>query len=480
MMQKAANMMRYFCLYVIMILVFLPYGVLGEGEQVKYVDASNVDDPRRDGTQAHPFVSLREAGISSHTFYYMKRSTRYVLARPVIISGKENIQISAYGEGENPLLYAGELKKGIDVQNSSRITLSNLTLEGSRDTDFLFRVIGNSSDVLVNGCSFQNAVWGIRLMGFNQESHIQDVRIQGCDISQMGDDGIFANQVDGLVIDSCRISQVNQKWFYAGRQQHESPGDAIQIGQSRNFTISDCRIDRSDTGNKFCIIVSHSQSGRITGNRLKGPSPQGEGGAGLYLGDGTDSIEVTYNDIALSPAGIYNKSRNSLIYRNIIRHNETGLWSGSREECLVVNNTFYNNRLSIGGDRLKVTNNIFYNDSLSGRMVQFRKNCRSDYNCYYHSDFHEVFAPHGSLKMYQGATRQGEHSLFADPLFARTPGYDFRLKKKSPCIDRGRREWSFQSRNRICGEGADMGAREYCPGATLNLNTDKKRPIQQP
>ena len=476
-MEKLANKIRYFCLYVILTQVFLPGGVLGQGQgqAVKYLDATNANDPHRNGTQAHPFVSFEEAGMSSHTTYYLKRSVRYRLNKPVIISGKQNLRISAYGRGEDPLLYAGGLKKGIDIQNSSRIVLSNLTMEGSRDTDYLLRVIGNSSDVAVDGCSFQNAVWGIRLMGFNQRSHIEDVRIQNSEISQTGDDGIFANQVYGLLIDSCRISRVNQKWFYSGRRQHMSPGDGIQIGQSRDITISNCRIDRSDTGNKFCIIVSQSQSGKITGNRLKGPLAEGGGGASIYLGSGTDSIEVTFNDIARSPAGIYDKSRNSLIYRNIIRHNETGLWSGSQGACLVLNNTFYNNRMSIGGSRLKVKNNILYNDSLPGKMIQFGENCQSNYNCYYNPDIHEVFSLHGSLKMYQASTRQGEGSVFADPLFARASGGDLRLTQGSPCIDRGRKGSFFSSGAIACGDQVDIGAWEYCakPNPKLSPTTPK-------
>ena len=467
-------MIQTVCSYAIMILLLLPLGVSGEEEQVKYVDASNVGDPHRNGTQSHPFVSMEEAGISSHTTYYLKRSARYILTKPVIISGKEEIRISAYGKGSNPVLYAGNLKKAIDVQNSHHITLSNLSLEGKRDTDYLLRVIGNSSTVLINQSTFQSAVWGIRLIGFNPNSRIKDVRIQSCKISQTGDDGIFANQVEGLVIDSCRISQVNQKWFYASRKQGVASGDGIQIGKSRAFIISNCRIDRSDTGNKFCIIALDSQGGKITGNRLQGPITKGDGGASIYLGKATDSIEVSYNDIAGSMTGIYNKSRHSLIYRNTIRHNETGLWSGSRGICQVMNNTFYNNKLSLGGDRLRVTNNIFYNDSLPGVMIQFKEDCQSDHNCYYNNDMHRVFSNHGSLKIYQAVTRHGTSSVFADPRFAHTMGYDLRLAEDSPCIDRGLEAETLPFDMNFCGDRVDVGAWEYCPDSIEKNQTKKK------
>jgi len=322
--------------------------------------------------------------------------------------------------------------------------------------------LGDSKDIIIENCEIFDALWGIRLIGFKKNNQPDRITIRKTEIHDIGDDGIFAQHVNHLVIDSCHIHKVNQKWFTHGVKESQAPGDGIQIDQCRNFTVTNSRIDRSDTGNKFCIIANKSIYGRIENNVLTGPSKDGMGGACIYFGYGTDSVKVKRNTLSGSPCGIYSHAKTSLVFRNVFSFNDLGARFIGVQEAVILNNTFWNNLVSIKGSGIRVYNNIIYADSHE-RLAYYYAPYKADYNCYFHPEINVSKRLSGKDLIFSNEGHQSHdiHSIFRDPLFDENPS-SLELSEGSPCIDKGTMEYQFWGVvYSHAGERLDIGAKEW-------------------
>lgn len=433
----------------------------GSGEYV-YIDPGNTGSSIRDGSKENPYLNWSEVTIASHTTYLVKRSSVIKLHRPLNINGKVNVNIRPYGNGSMPLILTQYVSKPVNIYNSTRVRLSDIAIQGDQATIYCIRVLGDSEEVTIEDCKFSDAIWGIRLIGFKKNNQPNRITIRKTEIHDTGDDGIFAQHVNNLVVDSCHIYKVNQKWFTHGVTESQAPGDGIQIDQCRNFTVTNSRIDRSDTGNKFCIIANKSIHGLVENNVLTGPSKDGMGGACIYFGYGTDSVKVNWNTLSGSPCGIYSHAKNSLVFRNIFKYNDLGVRFIDVQEAAVINNTFWNNQISIKGSRISVYNNIIYGDS-NEKLVYYYAPYKADYNCYFHPGIHlsKRFSAKNLIFSNEDHQAHDHHSIFSDPLFEDNPS-SLELSERSPCIDKGTME--YQSWGVVythTGEKPDMGAKEW-------------------
>ena len=244
-----------------------------------------------------------------------------------------------------------------------------------------------------------------------------------------------------------------------------------------------------------------------------------ERGADLLVEDcfihdnGGDGIDLNSRDAGEPMPGI-------VVQRNrVANHGTNGikLWAGgilrdnlvwnSGEENLVLmggaayavtNNTFVNRTsygyLALLGDYqdptpldLRLYNNIFYNDNpeMGGTLVYFSPGAaiKADHNLYFnpHREF-ELICIEGTAcytadevggNVWYNETGNGEHSLYADPLFVAPGDEDYRLSGDSPAIDAaGPGEASEMDLDRTArpqGPAPDIGAYEYC-GADDNAD----------
>ena len=250
---------------IILLMILAAYQLKGSENRV-YIDPHSKDSALRNGTIDNPFASWEEVNITSNCTYLIKCSSELSLRQTLHIYGKTNITISSYGEGKAPIIQAGGLKRVVDIYNSQHIQMKNIHLIGNGNNIFGIRIKGDSRNITINQCHISRFLWGIRLMGYSKEVTLERITVEKTLIEEIADDGIFAQHVAGLVIDSCVIRKVNQKWFRQGRSEAQAPGDGVQLIKCNGFTINYCQIDRSDTGNKCCIMANKSSNGTIKNN----------------------------------------------------------------------------------------------------------------------------------------------------------------------------------------------------------------------
>jgi parallel beta-helix repeat protein len=403
-----------------------------------YIDPDAQGNTYSNGSFQYPYKDWTEVPKRSNMRYRVKRGTRQNLQKSISFSGVQNIRIETYGKGEAPKIIANGMRHVIDFYNCNNVSVNNIVIEGNRDVISAFRIKGNSSNIQLANCSAKSTMWGIRLIGNSNVPATRNIHIRNCTINNIADDGIFAQNIHQLTIDSCQIARVNQKYLTTGTSEKEAPGDGIQLINCSNFSIKYCKIDRTDTGNKFAIIANQCKNGVIANNQIEGPLNTANGGAAIYLGYTTDSITIAHNQIANSPCALYSHAKTQTIYRNIIYDNENGIWLHNAQNTTILHNTLVNNNISIIGKNFQLYNNIIVNDSAKTPMLKLLGPIKSNFNCYFAPSLEQIFSNYLTLKAYQQNTGNGNHSIFTKPLFVAPKTRNYDLTPASPCIDEGR------------------------------------------
>ncbi|MFO7939149.1 MAG: right-handed parallel beta-helix repeat-containing protein [Bacteroidales bacterium] len=375
--------------------------------------------------------------LKNNVKYLIKCGSSDTLTTAIILNRKRNITISSYGEGSKPVLSSNQNRHLLDIAGCENIKIDNLAFDGTDQKISCIRIRKNSSLITISECSIKNSIWGVRLLGNASQPLTQKIRISRCTIRNIADDGIFAQNIHELSIDSCHIKKVNQKYLTIGTSEQEAPGDGIQLINCSNFSIEYCKIDRTDTGNKFAIIANQCKKGVIAHNHIQGPQTTVNGGAAIYMGYTTDSITIAHNQIANSPCALYSHAQTQYIYRNIMHNNENGIWLHNAQNAIILHNTLVNNTISILGKNFQLYNNIIVNGSAQKPLLKLSGPIKSNFNCFYAPSTTQVFNNYISLKAYQLHTGNGNHSIFAEPLFMAPEKNNFELSPGSPCIDKG-------------------------------------------
>ena len=286
-------------------------------------------------------------------------------------------------------------------------------------------------------------------------------------------------------------------------------------GNVTDFTISGNLVHDNDNigidligfeGTAPDAAVDQARDGVVRGNTvynidtITNPAYGGEqSAAGIYV-DGGTRITVEQNVVYQSNFGIEIASehsgratseiivRNNLLYRN---HN-AGLAMGgydtargSTADCLILNNTFFENDSNkTGSGELYVQfdtqnnvikNNIFFaNDQNLFMTNAYTQNSGNvlDSNLYFAADgaaageWEWKTVSYQGFAAYQAGTSHDGNSLFADPLFANTATPDLRLLTGSPAIDAGENlteagSVDFGGGGRVNNGRIDIGAYEF-------------------
>jgi hypothetical protein len=179
--------------------------------------------------------------------------------------------------------------------------------------------------------------------------------------------------------------------------------------------------------------------------------------------------------------------RNNFVYHNTSMGIAIGGYDterGSTENCIIVDNTLYNNdyRKEGNGELLvqfdtrnnAIKNNIFYANNQSMLIVNpYTENTSNvvDYNLYFASDgavnstWQWKNVTYTGFAAYQAQTGNDAHGLFINPKLVSTSTFDLHLQVNSPAIDRGQAigevgDKDIDGQRRVQGAAIDIGADE--------------------
>jgi len=429
-----------------------------------YIDPSSAT-PGDGGSPATPLASWDDANLQANTAYVQKRGTTDNITNGIIVP--DDVLLGAYGTetDPHPIIYdiSSDITYMIQVAGD-RVTIRDLEIVSPRATSGIHFAAGYWPE---DGVAWNNSVhgvdasnymmWGIRVFGTN-------TKVMHNDIYYIGDDGIFAQYMSNIEIGYNNVFQVNQKWFEDENESHSS-GDGIQFSQNTGFYIHHNTVDRTDTGNKFCIIVQPSEDGSfgIVENNVCRTSDKV---TGLYAAYGTYEL-IVRNNIFEYPGndrksiGVYSHCTEPRIYNNVfIGHSQAiNLWQTSAE-AQIHHNTFYN--IGWAAVRGRVAQSTAYNNifALDDGGVAIT----------YDNGPTETI----SNNLFTRANQtQGTNAIVGDPLFMSAAQENFHLQAWSPAIDVGNNANIPQDAD---GNGRflqpDIGAFEFMP--TLNLSTSPR------
>ncbi|MGM0504540.1 MAG: right-handed parallel beta-helix repeat-containing protein, partial [Bacteroidota bacterium] len=191
-------------------------GSASDPQKTIYINPLSLQEGVRDGTIKKPYNSLGDLTLKNNVKYLIKCGSSDTLTTAIILNRKRNITISSYGEGSKPVLSSNQNRHLLDIAGCENIKIDNLAFDGTDQKISCIRIRKNSSLITISECSIKNSIWGVRLLGNASQPLTQKIRISRCTIRNIADDGIFAQNIHELSIDSCHIEKVNQKYLTIG------------------------------------------------------------------------------------------------------------------------------------------------------------------------------------------------------------------------------------------------------------------------
>ncbi|CAG0927102.1 hypothetical protein TFLX_00350 [Thermoflexales bacterium] len=429
---------------------------------IVYIDPST-STPGNGSSPATPLASWNNVTVQPNTAYVQKRGTIAPITKEIRVN-QENVLLGAYGPEDDPRPIISDASTNIthliNVQQNF-VTVRDLEIVSPRATSGIHFAAGAwPSDGVAWNCYVHGVdqthylMWGIRVFGHR-------TKVLHNTIAYTGDDGIFVQYFADIEIGYNHITHVNQKWFEDPSEAHAG-GDGIQFDTTDRFYIHHNYIDRSDTGNKFCIIVDPKDaSGFTTGgliehNACKLTTTM----SGLFAGGATAYTITIRNNVFeyvhadRQSIGVYSHARWPSIYNNIFIGLDQGinLWN-SNAQAKVQHNVFYN--LDHSGVRgnvasLEARNNIFAIDASAQAL-----------------NLSNVTASHNLFLRQAQVT--GSQAVIGDPQFVNPASQDFHLQPGSPAIDAGVvvPEIDRDAENHTRIGLPDIGAFEFQPALRL-------------
>ncbi len=346
------------------------------GNNIVYIDTTYT------GTQ---FLGTIDAPYNSWSQIKRTKNTTYLFKRGTIVNTTQglgqflnltNVSVGAYGSGDRPkiiattttatsgfyLLDIGFWNNPIEQQASST-RISGLDMSAAMPSRC--NGVRGSSNLLIDNCYIHSTTWAWRSTStaVGDPSRINNITMRDCVLESTQDDGIFIQNADVVTVDNVLVIKANQNYHTVGTSQSQAAGDGMQFNMTSKLQITNCKVDRSDTGCKFCIIIAGFIEVAdnyliLDNNEFIAPIATSQGGAGLYIRDIRTNMPIIYSNNKL-------KGDKGL----------TGLWYQSNGELNSINNIYDSlstgiNKINTTSDSICTSNNdIFINCSVNTRGV---------------------------------------------------------------------------------------------------------------
>lgn len=415
-----------------------------DAAEAVYIDGSAATNGT--GTRQSPFNTVPSVTEDNTTLLFKRGST--ITSGTNYINGMDNFRAASYGSGDKPLLQTSETFFRIYNHSHDPIirdlafTTSEPSLSnpGSLYANWGTAIYtsGHTGTLQVLHCEMHHLTSGISDVSADYDD-AENSTHKWNNIHDISQEGVFCKLISGTtIISNNRIKRINLLWFEDQTEQVSS-GDGIQTYQTHRTIVQNNYIDRSYTGNKFCIIVDTYSTGT-----------SGEGNA-------TEAVIISNNYLIGTLNGdhsilIYGYFLNGTISRNFGSRSEYFVMTGVSDDirymyniiirgqirdayACVYNNVFYGPVacLTAGHGAEEFYNNIVFFTSEGQQVYQQGRVTSADYNLY-NREQSDMFGNGYHTLM---STGQETNSLVADPLFTDADSYDFTLTMSSPAIDRG-------------------------------------------
>ncbi len=278
---------------------------------ILYIDPSASNNG--DGTIENPYNTWPK--IESNTAYLQKRGTS-ITAEGLNGLTIDYVLIGAYGTGEDRPI----ISNTIEIEGEGNV-IRNIHAKGHINiADWPYYDAGNC---WIYDCECK------KIEIFQHNTKVIGNRVHGADTDGIWSSGskygqyVYNNEIAYNI-----VYDINQNW-YPGVSESDAPGDGMQLNINKSVHVHHNIIDRSSTGNKFCILVGCSDGGRATArienNVFFLPKDTDGGGAGVFFTGKIDGIFKNNKFIGES------KSELASIYVN-----------STESEITICGNFFYN------------------------------------------------------------------------------------------------------------------------------------------
>lgn len=351
-----------------------------------YIDPQNGNDSNNGLSPSLPKANP-PSSVAGDTWLF-KRGSRYTpSARTQVCNlGQDNMTLSAYGEGDRPVLDATNCTFGVQISTDK----ANILISGIRVTNVgantSRRGIVNATtassgtvttNITVENCEIDNVLTdstndcnGIMLWGTGNT-------VRNCVIHDIATDGIWFRG-NSFTARGNRIYKVAQDGRVAG--------DCIQNStDATNFLITENYLDHSDVDDKQCIIVQSSTgSGEISYNTVIGFDSATH--TPIYV-DCPD-VDVFGNIVfgGNTCIALLSTRDNCNAYSNVCINNFNRGIDGNSPNCQVYNNTVISDGTGVLGIRhnnASATSVVIKNNVVVGFLtgVAVTTNGSASYNC---------------------------------------------------------------------------------------------------
>jgi hypothetical protein len=402
-----------------------------------YIDPSFTGS-NQNGSSSRPYNSWSKVSFASGNTYLQKSGTTNSSGSRITIANRSNITIGAYGSGNKPKIVTnGSGDHILYIKDSYNITVKDieLTSTGSWTSGITIQGGSGSSGNQVRNVYIHKAMWGVRVLTPAGGTKILYTRIH-----DIGDDGIFAQDVNNIEIGNCTIYDINKKYL-TNTSESYAAGDGIQISSTNNltFNIHHNTIDHSTMGNKACIMIyGNNFTGIIEHNTIIGNVPKNA--SGIYLHNSSKPVTVRYNTIKNSAVGIVDNVTMLEAYYNRLMSNRVAVLVNPGAKANLRNNVFYvNTRYAVQSaysTNLTMKNNIFHLSSSPAKALSSQGSVSSNNNIFsqQYSGFINGYA---SLSAWRNATGNDQASAVGNPGFVNPNSGDFHIQSSSIARNKG-------------------------------------------
>jgi hypothetical protein len=127
-----------------------------------YIDPGNVNDPREDGSKAHPYDSWGDVTWEEGKSYLQKRGTTANEGKINIYTG--NVTLGAYGEGERPEISSLASDFAIKAFEKSNVTIKDLSIVAGEAISCIYFLGTTCDSNLIENCHLEGADNGARII----------------------------------------------------------------------------------------------------------------------------------------------------------------------------------------------------------------------------------------------------------------------------------------------------------------------------